>query len=526
MRPFPIRLLPLLMVLSSVAPLVGSDWPDPAQVPIAPGPFRPELESLRSYRAPTWFRDAKFGIWSHWGPQAVPRRGDWYARRIYEQLGMADPNTGKIRWGNDGYVDHVNRWGHPSERGYKDLLPLWKAERWDPRQLMQFFKRAGARYFVSMAVHHDNFALWNSPSHRWNSVQIGPKRDIVAEWQAAARAEGLPFGVSEHLAASYTWFQTAHGADAAGPKAGVPYDGNDPRYADLYHPKAAADDTGWLTKDVRFHAQWHARIRELIDAYQPDLLYSDSVLPFGDVGVRLVAHFYNQGSTAAGPQAVYTCKQPAEGRWVQDLERGVMDSIQAEPWQTDTSIGDWFYRKGQRYRTSTSVIHQLVDIVSKNGNLLLNVVQTPEGDLEPEVVAILEEVGAWMQINGEAIYGTRPWRVFGERPLDAKEVKSHHFNEDLLSYSAQDIRFTTSADGATLYATVMGWPKEGKVVLRSLATGSPYVTGDLGAVRLLGGSGALPTARTAAGLEVSLPSVRPSASASVLAISLPAAGQR
>ena len=509
-----------VLLVGSLTTLAAAEWPAPSTMPQAPGAYTADLETLRTYRTPAWFKNAKFGIWSHWGPQAVPRRGDWYARRMYEQLGMADPNTGKIRWGNDGYIDHLNRWGHPSEHGYKDLLPLWKAERWNPAELMALYKRCGARYFVSMAIHHDNFALWNSPTHRWNSVQMGPRRDIVKEWQEAARKEGLPFGVSEHLAASYTWFQTAHGSDAAGPKAGVPYDGADPRYEDLYHPKAAADDVGWLTKDVRFHAQWHARIRELVDTYRPDLLYSDSVLPFGDVGSRLVAHYYNQGTGADGTQVVYTCKQVSEGRWVQDLERGVMDGIQAEPWQTDSSIGDWFYRRDQRYRSSTSVIHQLADIVSKNGNLLLNVVQTPEGDLEQDVIDILEGIGAWLAMNGEAIYDTRPWEVFGERPLDAKEVKSQHFNEGLLNYTERDVRYTTTQDGRTLYAIVLGWPKDRTVTLRSLAEGSPLVKGSLGTVRLLGAEGTLETSRNADGLRIQLPANRPCASAVVMAITL------
>jgi alpha-L-fucosidase len=328
--------------------------------------FTPELESFRQYRYPDWFRDAKFGIWAHWGPQAVPRQGDWYARRMYIEK---DP----------AYKYHLEHYGHPSKFGYKDIIPLWKAERWDPYRLMALYKKAGAKYFVSMASHHDNFFLWDSKIHRWNAVNMGPMKDIVGLWQQAAKKEGLRFGVSEHLGASYTWFQPGHGADKSGPMRGVPYDGANPEYQDLYHPKTAPDDNQWLTKDSVNQQDWLACITELIDIYHPDLLYSDGELPFGEVGRTMLAHYYNQDILRNGGklEAVYTCKHlVSEGRWVMDIERGAMDSISIDPWQTDTSIGDWYYRTGQKYMTGTEIIQMLVDIVSKNGNLLLNVVKT------------------------------------------------------------------------------------------------------------------------------------------------------
>jgi len=198
---------------------------DPVQS-IQQGRFKPTDESLKQYQFPEWFRDAKFGIWAHWGPQAVPRQGDWYARNMYIS-GWFNPNTQTFDANPDAdYKDHLERYGHPSVTGYKDIIPLWKAERWDPDQLMKLYKRAGAKYFVSMGTHHDNFFLWNSKIHRWNSVNMGPKKDVVGLWQAAAKKEGLRFGISEHLAASYTWFQTAHNADSTGALKGVPYDGN------------------------------------------------------------------------------------------------------------------------------------------------------------------------------------------------------------------------------------------------------------------------------------------------------------
>lgn len=416
--------------------------------PLTPS-FTSDIESFRQYRYPEWFRDAKFGIWAHWGPQAVPRQGDWYARRLYEE-------------GGSGYKYHLEHYGHPSKFGYKDIIPLWKAEKWDPDKLMALYKRVGARYFVSMATHHDNFFLWNSRIHRWNSVNMGPQKDVVGLWQEAAKKYGLRFGVSEHLGASFTWFQVSHGSDKTGPMKGVKYDGANPEYQDLYHPPAAPDDKGWLTKDTAYHQRWFASITELIDMYKPDLLYSDSELPFGETGRKMLAHFYNQDieKNNGKIEAVYTCKHlVSEGRWVRDIERGAMDTVSIDPWQTDTSIGDWYYRTGQKYMTGTQVIQMLVDIVSKNGNLLLNVVQTPEGDLEQDVLDILEEIASWIAVNGEGIYETRPWKVYGEGPSMKKQEKGRFGGvRDVRPYQQADIRFTSK--GNTLYAFVMEKPTE------------------------------------------------------------------
>ncbi len=412
-------------------------------------PFDATWESLQQYQAPEWFRDAKFGIWAHWGPQAVPGQGDWYARRMYLQ-------------GDGAYNYHVKTYGHPSEFGYKDIIPLWKAEKWDPDTLMSLYKKAGAKYFVSMAVHHDNFDLWDSTYHRWNAVKMGPQRDIVGQWQAAAEKYGLYFGVSEHLAASYTWFTSSHGADKDGPKAGVPYDGTDSKYWDLYHPKhdePFGSGEKWYGKNPQWHQTWDKRIRDLVDQYQPDLLYSDGGFPFGEVGRGLVAHFYNTNMQQhrGKLQAVYTCKEMGSGEFnrqacVQDVERGAMKDINPLPWQTDTSNGDWYYRTRDRYKTTGQVIRLLADIVSKNGNMLLNIVLRPDGSLPPESEKLLAELGPWMDMNGEAIYGTRPWKVYGEGPT---VVGGGHFKEDY-PFKADDIRFTTK--GNTLYAIALGVP--------------------------------------------------------------------
>ena len=452
--------------------------------------FEPELESFEQYRYPDWFRDAKFGIWSHWGPQAVPRQGDWYARKMYES-DVINRRTNEFT-GKPGreYLYHLEHYGHPSQFGYKDIIPLWKAERWDPDKLMALYKRVGARYFVSMATHHDNFFLWDSKIHRWNSVKMGPMKDVVGLWQQAAKKEGLRFGVSEHLGASYTWFQTSHGSDRTGPMKGIPYDGANPEYQDLYHRKTAPDDFQWLTKDTINHRNWLASITELIDMYRPDLLYSDGELPFGKVGRTMLAHYYNQDilKNDGKLEAVYTCKHLiSEGRWVRDIERGAMDSISVDPWQTDTSIGDWYYRTGQKYMTGTEVIQMLVDIVSKNGNLLLNVVQTPEGDLEPDVLEILEEIAQWTPVNGEGIYGTRPWKVYGEGPSMQKQLKGTFGGvRDVRPYEQGDIRFTTK--GGTLYAFCMVSPVE-DVKIFSLGKNSSVASKKVKSVTVLGSTG-------------------------------------
>jgi alpha-L-fucosidase len=460
----------LLMTLL-VAGLICSVSAQQGKLPIADGKYKPTDESLKQYQYPEWFRDAKFGIWAHWGPQAVPRQGDWYAKRMYQE-------------GNPAYKYHLEHYGHPSEFGFKDIIPLWKAEKWDPDKLMELYKKAGAKYFVSMGTHHDNFFLWNSKINRWNAVNMGPKKDVVGTWQQAAKKQGMKFGVSEHLGASYTWYQSAHGSDKTGPKAGVPYDGTNLDNQDLYHAAALSDDKGWLTTNPAFQLEWYRCITELIDNYHPDLLYSDSGLPFGDVGRTMIAHYYNQDITKNNGKldAIYTCKQPSGGLWVQDVERGVLDTVSAYPWQTDTSIGDWYYRTGQKYKTATEIIQMLVDIVSKNGNLLINVVQTPEGDLEPDMLAILQEIGVWTDANGEGIYGSRPWKIFGEKSAEAQAVKLGRFNENY-KFNSKDIRFTTK--GETLYAYCLGKP-DADVMIKSLGKSSKLANKAITSVSMVG----------------------------------------
>ncbi len=464
-------------------------------LPLAPGPFQGTMHSLTNYTCPAWFRDAKFGIWAHWGPQAVPMEGDWYARKMYQQ-------------GSPDYKDHLARYGHPSTNGWKDIIPLWKAENWDPERLMKLYKKAGAKYFVSMGSHHDDFFLWNSPEHKWNSVNYGPHRDVVAAWQKAAKRQGLPFGVSEHLGASFTWFQDAHQADKTGPLAGVPYDGADPANWDLYHFPAEKGDTKWYSNNPRWQQQWYNEIKQLVDDYHPELLYSDGGVAFGTdnvVGLSQIANLYNDNlqHNHGKLTAIYNCKQPSSGRWVQDYERGVNGGINPDPWQTDTSIGDWFYNRHWKYQPISWTVHMLVDITSKNGNLLLNVVLRPDGSLDPEVETMLHQLADWTAVNGEAIYGTRPWLLYGEGEVKAR---GGAFKENF-HYTAKDIRFTTK--GKHLYAIALGWPEGGQFTIKSLASTGDATANQIQRVELLGHRGKLKFSQTVDGLVVTLPAKPP-----------------
>ena len=437
------------------------------------GPFKPTPESLQNYECPQWFRDAKFGIWAHWGPQAVPGMGDWYARKLYQE-------------GSPDYKYQLQHYGHPSKVGYKDIIPLWKAEKWDPDRLMSLYKKAGARYFVAQAVHHDNFDNWDSKFHEWNAVKMGPHKDVVGLWREAALKQGLRFGVSEHLGASYTWFQDSHGADKKGPLAGVPYDGADPKWQDLYHPKADPKDKGWYSTNPQWHEEWAKRIGDVVDHYQPDLLYSDGGIPFGEVGRQMVAHLYNSSIRLHGGknEAVYNSKKQGSGEYIEganvlDVERGGMNDIQKFPWQTDTSTGDWFYRKTDHYKTTGQVIHLLADIVSKNGNMLLNVVQLPDGSLPPEMETFLTEMAAWMGTNGEAIYETRPWKIYGEGPT----VTAGGAFKEKFPFTADDVRFTIK--GSTLYAIALGVPTQ-ELRIKSLGLKAGHLDKPIADVSVLG----------------------------------------
>jgi alpha-L-fucosidase len=479
-------------------------------LPIAPGPFKGTRDSLAAYSIPEWFGEAKFGIWSHWGPQSAVEDGDWYARNMYMQ-------------GSPQYDYHVKTYGHPSKVGYKDLIPQFKAERWDPDHLMDLYVKAGAKYFFSMGVHHDNFDLWNSKYQpRWNAVATGPKRDIVGLWKTAARKRGLRFGVSEHLSNSYDWLAPAHTSDSTGPLAGVPYDGVLPAYADLYHNYTGepadfaktATAMGRVAPD-RWKLRYFNRIKDLIQQHQPDLLYTDGGIPFDEYGLSLVAELYNVSAAAHGAkvEAIYESKTASDcttGTCALDRERGVLDDISAHPWQTDTCIGQWHYKRGVKYKSAKKVIDLLVDIVSKNGNLLLNFPLPNSGELDADELVTLAGITSWMAINSEGIYATRPWKIYGEGPstkvVIARNGKEFDPNEGKKpDLTAADIRFTTK--GSALYAFVQGWPGK-EAVVTSLGTRSPHAT-KVSSTRILGHNQNLKFTQQLDGLHVTLPSVQP-----------------
>ncbi len=498
--------------------------------------FQPTWESLQQYQCPDWFRDAKFGIWAHWTAQCVPEQGDWYARRMYEE-------------GNPAYKYHVAHYGHPSKVGFKEIDLIWHAEHWDPERLIQLYKRAGAKYFVALANHHDNFDCFDSKYQPWNSTRIGPKKDIVGTWARVARKHGLRFGITCHASRAWSWFEVAQGADKTGPMAGVPYDGKltkeqgrgqwweglDPQdlYAQNHAPGKRLEwdwnaSKGSSVPDKAYCEKFYNRTIDLIDKYHPDLLYfDDNVLPLypiSDAGLRIAAYYYNANMKrhGGGLEAVLTGKNLNEQQrqaLVWDFERGRSSAIEPRPWQTDTCIGDWHYRRSlyeeHRYKTVEQVVRMLADIVSKNGTLLLNIPVRGDGTIDSDEENFLEGMAAWMDVNHEAIYNTRPWFVSGEGPVQVKGGGFSEGGEDKLT--AEDFRFTTR--GNTLYAIAMGWPEGGKYTVRSLAAGAPGVKGKVESVELLGARGNLPFARTAEGLVVTLPSKRPCEHAWVLKIS-------
>lgn len=475
------------------------------------GPFEPTLDSLRRFTCPEWFRDAKFGIWSHWGPQSVPMYGDWYARNLYVE-------------GSDQYRYHLRHYGHPSKVGYKEIAAQWTAERFDPEGLMDLFVAAGAKYFVGQAMHHDNFFNYDSAIHPWNSVRVGPKKDITQLWKDAATSRGLPFGLTEHLGATFSWWKVNKGSDHSGPFAGIPYDGADPSAADLYldNVEHYRDQDfsldPWYTPNPSWHQHWLDVMIEVIDRYQPDLLYSDGPLPFGEhgyePGLAAVAHLYNTSAARHGGtnQAVYNQKDRSPeiyGVGILDVERTQEPDIKPDPWQTDTSVGDWFYNVRDVYKTPNHVIEMLIDIVAKNGNLLLNIPQRPDGSVDDECLHILDRLRRWIEVCGEGIYGTRPFRVAGEGP---SSVRIEGFTEEAVAWTSQDFRFTTKGD--TLYAFQLRRPDDHRAVIRSLEP-SDRVT----AVRLLG-SGPVEFAQAEGVLVVRLPERSPVDGPACLAIEL------
>jgi alpha-L-fucosidase len=464
----------------------------------APAPFEPNWESIAAhYQIPTWYRDAKFGIFIHWGVYAVPAYHDeWYPRWMY----LGDEKS-RIRV----FDYHVKTYGPQDKFGYKDFIPQFKAEKWDPKAWAQLFKESGAQYVVPVAEHHDGFAMYDSVLSPWTSVKMGPKRDIIGELRTALLAEGLHFGLSSHRA-EHWWFFSG-GRE-------FPSDVQDPRNASLYGPAQSNRKDLNNPEGKAFLEDWLARGTELVDKYQPELVYFDVVgswaPQFQPYLKRFVAHYYNASAQLnRGSVVNYKTGLMPDHTGVLDFERDVSETARADYWQTDTSVGkkSWSHTRDEEFKSPKQLINEFVDVVSKNGNYLLNIGPRADGTIPEEPRQILQAFGAWLKVNGEAIYGSRPTAIAGEGPTKL-QPKGPGRDKVESPYGASDFRFTQK--NGVLYAIALGWPKDGAWTINSLASGNTaLLEGEIERVELLGSTGKLEWTRTAKGLEIKAPTTQP-----------------
>jgi alpha-L-fucosidase len=428
---------------------------------IPPGPVAPTWDSLRTnYHVPEWFRDAKFGIFMHWGLYAVPAHAsEWYEKHMYG-------NPGVIQW-------HTAHFGPPDKFGYKDFIPRFTCEKFKPEEWAALFQQAGAKLVVPTAEHHDGFALWDSAVNPWNAKKMGPRRDLIGELAKAVRQQGLKFGVSHHGIEHFTFIQ---------PAKGLTHDLNDPAWAGFY---SVADRSDAACE--RFLANWVAENLELIDRYQPDLLWFDNgVNPrvFDPLKLKVAAYYYNRAAQRRKEVSLSTKDHAYLAGSLLDFERRsrAPKELTDYVWQVDEPVLYRFgYTEGSPITSAASVIHLLVDCASKNGGLLLNISPKADGTIPEDQQKLLLQIGGWLKVNGEAVYGTRPWTRFAEGK----------------------VRFTTK--GPALYAILLGWPGDTTLIL-ALAEGKvPKIE----RVRLLGHEGALPFVQDGTGLKVTLPAEKP-----------------
>ena len=462
------------------------------------GPFRPDWESLQKYEVPAWYEDAKFGIFIHWGVYSVPAFGnEWYPRNMY-------------RPGTDEYKHEIATYGPLDKFGYKDFVPMFKAEHFDAAAWAELFKKAGAKYVVPVAEHHDGFAMYDSGLSDWTAAKMGPHRDVIGELSKAVRAAGLHFGLSSHRV-EHNFF--------LGVGRAIPSDVNDPQYAVFYGPAhnwLESPSGTPLSNDFTYVStawanDWLARGAELVEKYHPDVIYFDWWIGQPSIRsnlTRFAAFYYNSSLKYGDHVGVINYKDyaMAEHSAVLDMERGQLSDIRALHWQTDTSVSNksWGFIKDDTFKSPEFVVHQLIDIVSKNGNLLLNIGPRSDGTIPEEVKQVLLDVGAWLNTNGEAIYGTRPWRTYGEGPT---KVASGAFHDtETSNYTAEDFRFTTKGD--MLYVLGFAWPSNGEAVVHSLAltVGARPVN----SVVLIGSDAKVQFAQRPDGLHVKLPAQAPS----------------
>jgi alpha-L-fucosidase len=434
--------------------------------------YQATWQSLDTYQVPDWFRDAKFGIFIHWGVYAVPAfQNEWYPRNMYQE-------------DSKEYKHHIEKYGPQNKFGYKDFIPKFKAEKFDADKWVALFKKAGAKYVVPVAEHHDGFAMYNTALSKWNAVNMGPHRDVVGEIAKAVNEKGLILGVSSHRIEHWWFMNGGRGFDS---------DVNDSAYADFYGPATIED--AWDTTgkkppvSTEYMNDWLMRDIELVDKYHPQLFWFDWWIEQKEMEPyrkSFAAYFYNKGlEWNKGVVLNYKNKAYPDSAAVLDLERGKLSGIREPAWQTDDAIGNnsWGYAEGNTFKSVQYVVTNLIDIVSKNGNLLLNIGPRPDGTITDEETNVLFGTGKWLDINGEAIYGTRPWKIFGEGPT---ESASGSFADQKIPFIANDIRFTTK--GKTLYAITLGIPTA-PTSIKALSKNAG--NGKIASVKLLGNAAEL-----------------------------------
>lgn len=475
------------------------------------GPFQPNWTSIASqYQVPEWYRDAKFGIFIHWGVYSVPAYHDeWYPRWMYK---------GDEKSRQRVFDYHVKTYGPQDKFGYKDFIPQFKAEKWDPEAWAKLFKASGAQYIVPVAEHHDGFAMYDSALSPWTSVKMGPKRDIIGELRHAILAESLHFGLSSHRA-EHWWFFSG-GRE-------FPSDVQDPKYASLYGPAQSNRESLNNPEGKAFLDDWLARCTELVDKYQPELVYFDVVgswsPEFQPYLQKFVAHYYNASAQLnRGAVVNYKTGLMPDNTGVLDFERDVSEKARAHFWQTDTSVGkkSWSHINDEDYKSPKQLINEFIDVVSKNGAYLLNIGPRADGTIPDEPRDLLLAFGAWLKVNGEAIYGSRPAAIAAEGPTQL-QPKGPGRDKVESPYGAADFRFTRSKDGKTLYAIALDWPVDGKWNIQSLADKAGLLTkDDIQEVSLLGSAEKLDWKQTPTGLEVVAPKQRPCAHAYVFKLTV------
>lgn len=547
----PMPAIPAPRPVGSVPMGNPADFPEARMdFPIAAGPFGPTWDSITD-RYPAadveWLREAKFGIWVHFGAQSAGQSGDWYAKRLYLQDGR--PN-GKYE---QYYQNHLKNYGHPSEVGYKDVLRAWNPAKFDPAEQVKLYHDAGARFLFVQAVHHDNFDNWNSKYQPWNTVNLGPKRDLLREWTNAARKAGMHWGAAFHHEYTWWWYQAAFGSDTTGPKAGVPYDGNltladgkgkwwegyDPRllYTVNLREYAGLDvefaPTGGIFTNHLDYAKWYAtwwafRMMDVIENYDPDFIYTDgnstqvfSGLKSGtglkaDALQRLMAHYYNRTIARRGKVDTFSIvKFSPPRRGVVNTQEGTIprEIKTDQPWIGETAVGDWFYRPGF-VSDSGAVIRYLLENTSRDGATAINVAHLPDGSLDEASRQMLKEIGQWMAINGEGIYGSKAWVRYGEgetvngRLKVAPNGKLGRTHADF-KFSPKDFRFTVGKSGS-LYAYCMTIPAPGEELkITSLGTDTALWKTPIRSVKLLGSAAQIQWSQNAGGLTIRCPADMP-----------------